>query len=403
MTAITDALRITRSVRLADVDPASTPGFDGDKAAGAVALAAGADRLEELQERLFAASRAGGDRSVLLMVQGMDTSGKGGIMRHVVGQVDPQGVRIKAFKAPTEEERSHDFLWRIERELPEPGMVGVFDRSHYEDVLIHRVRGLSAPEVIEERYAQIVHFERGLAERGIALVKVMLHISRAEQGARLLQRLDRPDKHWKYSPGDVDEREQWDAYMEAYQVAINRTAGPTSPWYVVPADRKWFARLAVHELLVEALEGIDPQWPVADFDVAVERERLIATGDVPLVADASASEDAEVETLGERAEEPEESEESEEGKKGKKAEKDKKDKKGEKGKTDKQGKKGKKDKKGEKGKKDKKGKKGKQEKKGKREQKDEKAGKRAGKQGASGTEGEEEVRSEGDAARKVAL
>lgn len=290
MTAITDALRITRSVRLADVDPASTPGFEGDKAAGVAALEAGADRLAELQERLFAASRAGGDRSVLLMVQGMDTSGKGGIMRHVVGQVDPQGVRITAFKAPTAAERRHDFLWRIERALPQPGMIGVFDRSHYEDVLIHRVRGLSKPEVVEERYGRIVEFEQQIAERGTALVKVMLHISRAEQGARLLQRLDRPEKHWKYSGGDVDEREQWDAYMEAYEVAIERTASASAPWHVVPADRKWFARLAVHELLVEALEGIDPQWPVADFDVAAERERLLATGDVAVVAEAEVEE-----------------------------------------------------------------------------------------------------------------
>ena len=302
MTAITDALRITRSVRLADVDPASTPGFEGDKAAGVEALAAGADRLAELQERLYAASRAGGDRSVLLMVQGMDTSGKGGIMRHVVGQVDPQGVRITAFKAPTAAERRHDFLWRIERALPQPGMIGVFDRSHYEDVLIHRVRGLSKPEVVEERYGRIVEFERQIGERGIALVKVMLHISRAEQGERLLERLDRPEKHWKFSPGDVDERGEWDVYMEAYQVAINRTARAAAPWHVVPADRKWFARLAVHELLIEALEGIDPQWPVADFDVATERERLLATGDV--AADAAAEEPSEPAAV-ERAEQAE--------------------------------------------------------------------------------------------------
>ncbi|MGY3127087.1 PPK2 family polyphosphate:nucleotide phosphotransferase [Agrococcus sp. UYP33] len=290
MTAITDALRVTRSVRLADVDPASTPGFDGDKAAGEAALAAGADRLEELQERLFAESRVGGQRAVLLMVQGMDTSGKGGIMRHVVGQVDPQGVRIKAFKAPTAAERLHDFLWRVERELPQPGFIGVFDRSHYEEVLIHRVRGLSTPDAIQERYGHIVEFERGIAERGIALVKVMLHISREEQGTRLLERLDRPDKHWKFNPGDIDERQRWDDYMEAYQIAINRTARASAPWHVVPADRKWFARLAVHELLVEALERIDPQWPVADFDVAAERERLLATGDVAVTDTGDADE-----------------------------------------------------------------------------------------------------------------
>ncbi|WP_026372658.1 PPK2 family polyphosphate kinase [Agrococcus lahaulensis] len=281
MTAITDALRITGPVDLASVSPASTPGFDGRKADGQRALEAGAERLAELQERLFAESTAGGERSVLLMVQGMDTSGKGGIMRHVVGQVDPQGVRIKAFKAPTEEERSHDFLWRIERELPAPGIIGVFDRSHYEDVLIHRVRGLSAPDVIEERYGRIVEFERGIAERGISLIKVMLHVSFEEQGTRLLERLDRPDKHWKYNPGDIDEREHWDAYMEAYEIAIARTATEQAPWHVVPADRKWYSRLAVRELLLEALERIDPQWPTADFDVAAERARLVGAGGTP--------------------------------------------------------------------------------------------------------------------------
>ncbi|QUW18411.1 PPK2 family polyphosphate kinase [Agrococcus sp. Marseille-Q4369] len=281
MTAITDALRITGPVDLASVSPASTPGFDGRKADGQRALEAGAERLAELQERLFAESTAGGERSVLLMVQGMDTSGKGGIMRHVIGQVDPQGVRIKAFKAPTEEERSHDFLWRIERELPAPGIIGVFDRSHYEDVLIHRVRGLSAPDVIEERYGRIVEFERGIAERGISLIKVMLHVSFEEQGTRLLERLDRPDKHWKYNPGDIDEREHWDAYMEAYEIAIARTATEQAPWHVVPADRKWYSRLAVRELLLEALERIDPQWPPADFDVAAERARLVGAGGTP--------------------------------------------------------------------------------------------------------------------------
>ncbi len=282
MTEITDALRITRSIRLAELDPASTPGFTGDKLAGQVALAEGVERLAELQERLFAASRAGAQDAVLLMVQGMDTSGKGGIMRHVIGQVDPQGVAITSFKAPTAAERKRDFLWRIEQALPQPGMIGVFDRSHYEDVLIHRVRQLSPADEIQERYGRIVEFEREVAERGIRLVKVMLHISRAEQGSRLLERIDRPDKHWKYNPGDVDERERWDDYMEAYQVAINRTARVGAPWHVVPADRKWYARLAVRELLLEALEAVDPQWPTADFDVEVERERLLATGDVTL-------------------------------------------------------------------------------------------------------------------------
>ena len=282
MTAITDALRRVRSgLRLAQLDAASTPGFTGSKADGQDALQAGADRLSELQERLFAASRAGDERRVLLIVQGMDTSGKGGIMRHVVGAIDPQGVEISAFKAPTAAERRHDFLWRVERRLPKPGMIGVFDRSHYEDVLIHRVRGLSRPEVVEERYGRIVEFEQAAAARGISVVKVMLHISRGEQGARLLERLDRPAKHWKFNPGDNDERERWDDYMEAYEIAVNRTARAVAPWFVVPADRKWYARLAVQEILTEALERLDPQWPAADFDVAAERERLLASGDVP--------------------------------------------------------------------------------------------------------------------------
>lgn len=278
MSAITDALRITRSsLQLDDVDPRSTPGFEGAKADGQAALEAGADALSALQERLYAASRAGSERSVLLVVQGMDTSGKGGIMRHVVGQVDPQGVQLTAFKAPTAAELRHDFLWRIERALPTPGMIGVFDRSHYEDVLIHRVRGLSKPEVVQERYGRIVEFEKQAVAQGIEVVKVMLHISREEQGERLLERLDRPDKHWKFNPGDIDEREHWDAYMEAYQVAVNRTARAAAPWFVVPADRKWYARLAVQQILTEALERVDPQWPEADFDVAAERERLLAT------------------------------------------------------------------------------------------------------------------------------
>lgn len=282
-----------RGIRLAEIDPRSTPGFDGDKAAGEALLAERAVHLAELQERLHASATAGDGRSVLLLLQGMDTAGKGGLVRHVVGAVDPQGVRITSFKRPTPAERRHDFLWRIERALPQPGQIGVFDRSHYEEVLIHRVRGLSRPEVVEERYGRIVEFEGRLRDEGIHLVKVMPHISYAEQGERLLARLDRPDKHWKYNPGDVDERMRWDDYQRAYEIAIDRTARAAAPWHVVPADRKWYARLAVQELLIEALEALDPQWPAADYDVAAERERLIALGGIPedalAAADASAS------------------------------------------------------------------------------------------------------------------
>lgn len=276
--AWTRELQVGEGFRLADVDPDSKPGFSGGKAEGARALAAGLDDLNDLQERLFAESRAGVAKdAVLLVLQAMDSAGKGGILRHVVGGVDPQGVSLTAFKAPTDEERSHDFLWRIAKRLPEPGFIGVFDRSHYEDVLIGRVRELATPEEIEGRYAAINQFEADAAASGIRIVKVMLHISRDEQKERLMERLERSDKHWKYNPGDVDERLLWDEYMVAYQTVFERTSTEVAPWHVVPANAKWYARLAVQELLLAALEDIDPKWPKADFDVAAEKKRLAAS------------------------------------------------------------------------------------------------------------------------------
>lgn len=256
------------------------PGFDGKKADGQAALAALGPELADLQERLWAEGRSGSNRRVLLVLQGMDTSGKGGTLRGTVGLVDPQGVRITSFKAPTEEERAHDFLWRIERALPDAGYLGVFDRSHYEDVLIARVRELAPPEELERRYAAIVDFEQRLVDSGTTVVKVMLHISAEEQKERLLARLDDPAKHWKFNPGDIDERTQWSAYREAYEIALERTGTESAPWHVVPADRKWYRDLAVAELLLSTLQGLDPQWPAADFDVTHERARL--TGEEPI-------------------------------------------------------------------------------------------------------------------------
>ncbi|HET6651430.1 MAG TPA: PPK2 family polyphosphate kinase [Nocardioides sp.] len=264
-------------VSLSDLDPSGTPGFDGGKSEGKQALADLAEPLSDLQERLFAAGRAGDDeRRVLLVLQGMDTSGKGGVMRHAVGLFDPQGVRIKAFKAPTEEERAHDFLWRIERELPEAGTIGIFDRSHYEDVLIGRVRGLADEDEIERRYAAINDFEQRVVDGGTTVVKCMLHISAGEQQARLLERLDNPEKHWKYNPGDVDERALWHDYQRAYEIALERCNTEAAPWHVVPADRKWYRNWAVATLLHETLAGFDLGWPAADFDVETERKRLLA-------------------------------------------------------------------------------------------------------------------------------
>ncbi|MFP3395504.1 PPK2 family polyphosphate kinase [Brevibacterium sp. H602] len=268
-------LRAGEGFRLGEVDPESTPGYDGDKKSGKKDLEALSAELNDLQERLFAAHHDEDcGPAVLLVLQAMDTAGKGGIVRHVVGAVDPQGVELAAFKKPTEEELAHDFLWRIRPRVPGPGMIGVFDRSHYEDVLIGRVRELADETEIERRYTAINDFEAELIAAGVRIVKVMLHISPDEQKERLAERLERPDKYWKYNPGDVDERLLWPDYMDAYQAVFDRTSTEETPWFVVPANRKWYARLAVQRLLLDALVDIDPQWPAADFDVEVEKKRL---------------------------------------------------------------------------------------------------------------------------------
>ncbi|MFX0539929.1 PPK2 family polyphosphate kinase [Ornithinimicrobium sp. Y1847] len=277
-TPFTDALKVSEGFVLADLDTRATPAFDGKKKDGQAALADYDDELSTLQEKMYAAS-VGGDsrRRVLLVVQGMDTSGKGGIMRHVVGLVDPQGVQITAFKQPTAEELSHPFLWRIRKRLPEPGIIGVFDRSHYEDVLIVRVHDLVPPQQWARRYSTINDFEQGLVDDEVTVIKVMLHISSDEQKDRLARRLDRDDKHWKFNPGDIDERKHWPAYQEAYQEALERCSTDAAPWFVVPADRRWYARLAVQQLLLEHLRALDLGWPKADFDVEHEKERLART------------------------------------------------------------------------------------------------------------------------------
>ena len=261
-------------IDLAALDTDATPGFDGKKSDGEAALLDLAPELADLQERLFAEGRSGGGRNVLLVLQGMDTSGKGGTLRATVGLVDPQGVRITSFKRPTPEELEHDFLWRIDRALPGPGLIGVFDRSHYEDVLVARVHGLAEPEEIERRYDAINAWEAKLVEGGTTIIKCMLHLSAAEQQERLQARLDNPEKYWKYEPGDVDERALWSDYRTAYEIAIERTHTEAAPWHVVPADRKWFRNLAIGSLLLDRLRSLDLGWPEADFDVEAEKQRL---------------------------------------------------------------------------------------------------------------------------------
>jgi PPK2 family polyphosphate:nucleotide phosphotransferase len=273
---VASLLRAGPGFDLGKVDTASTPGFTHGKKRGVAALHEGALELAELQEKLYAAGLTGDQRRVLLVLQAMDTAGKGGIVGHVVGAVNPYGIHIAAFKAPTDEEKTHDFLWRIRAQLPGPGVLGVFDRSHYEDVLVARVRHFGTPEVIERRYGIINEFEASLVAGGTAVIKVMLHISPAEQKSRLAARLDDPTKYWKFNPGDLDDRSAFGAFMEAYQIAITRTSTDAAPWYVVPADHKWYARLAVQQLLIEALRGFDQDWPAADFDVTEQKARLAA-------------------------------------------------------------------------------------------------------------------------------
>jgi PPK2 family polyphosphate:nucleotide phosphotransferase len=262
-------------VDLATLPTDATPGFVGGKKKGAAALAALGDELSDLQERLWAERTTGSRRRVLLVLQGMDTSGKGGVLRHTVGLVDPQGVKITSFKAPTAEERQHDFLWRIRRGVPEPGFVGVFDRSHYEDVLIVRVHQLADAQTVEQRYDQINAFEAELAADGVVILKCMLHISPEQQRERLLARLDDEEKHWKFNPADIDERAFWSHYRTAYEIALEHTNTEIAPWYVVPADRKWYRNLVIGQLLLETLRGMGLRWPAADFDVEEQRRRLL--------------------------------------------------------------------------------------------------------------------------------
>ena len=263
-------------IDLSEHDPRATPGFKRGKSAARKQQAALAERLSTLQEKLYAEGRTGGTRSVLLVLQGLDTSGKGGTVGHVVGQCDPAGMQIASFGQPTPEERRHDFLWRIRRQLPRPGKLGVFDRSHYEDVLAARVRKAVDKRTWSRRYAAINRFEAELAGGGTRVVKCFLHISREEQRQRLLARLDDPTKHWKYNPHDLEDRALWDEYTVAYADALEKCSTAAAPWHIVPADRKWYRNWAITQLLCEELEALDLQWPQPAFDVEEERRRVLS-------------------------------------------------------------------------------------------------------------------------------
>jgi PPK2 family polyphosphate:nucleotide phosphotransferase len=272
---MTDLLRGPRGdVDLGAIDTRATPGFSGAKEDAQALLPELGERLATLQEQLYANGRTGGRNSLLLVLQGMDTSGKGGTVEHVVGAVDPSGVRVVAFRRPTREELAHDFLWRIRKPLPEPGMIAVFDRSHYEDVVAARVRKIVDRRTWSRRYAAINRFEERLAAQGTVIVKCFLHISPEEQRERLLARLADPTKHWKYRPGDLEDRALWPDFQRAYGDAIARCSTDAVPWYVVPADRKWYRNWAISRLLIERLEQLGLGWPAATFDVDEQKARL---------------------------------------------------------------------------------------------------------------------------------
>ena len=272
-----DLLRAGDGFDLGSMERDAAPGWRAGKKAAKRFGDERGDLLSELQERLFAEGRTGGQRSLLVVVQGLDTAGKGGVARHVMSKVDPQGVALRSFGAPTPEEQEHHFLWRIKRALPKPGLIGVFDRSHYEDVLVARVDDLVPPDVWEKRYDEINEFEAGLVDSGTTVLKFGLMVSHDEQGLRLMKRLDRPDKHWKYSKNDVPTRRKWDDYQDAYADVFRRTSTDAAPWYVVPADHKWYARLAITEILTQTLVDMDPEWPTVRWDPAAQRRQLAET------------------------------------------------------------------------------------------------------------------------------
>lgn len=263
-----------------DFDPGAITGFPG-RGKGDVArlYEAMTPRLDDMQERLYASSRTptGQPASVLVVLQGMDTAGKSGAIRNVIGMVDPQGVHIHAFKQPTPEELRHDFLWRVREALPEPGMIGIFDRSQYEDVLIGRVNQLAPAEEIEARYGLINQFERNLSDMGMRVVKFFLNVSHTEQRKRLLARLDDPRKYWKYSADDLSVRAKWDQYMQAYAIMLQRCNQDDAPWHVIASDHKWYRNWAIAQILSEVLAGMNLTWPPASFDVAEERAKVRAS------------------------------------------------------------------------------------------------------------------------------
>ena len=258
-----------RRVHLDRVDPDSTPGIRGDKTAAQPALVKNLERLRELQYRMYAENR----RALLVVLQAMDGGGKDGTIRSVSSGLNPQGCLVTPFKVPSDEERDHDFLWRVHRAVPPRGDIGIFNRSHYEDVLVVRVQELVPEAIWSPRYEQINTFEKILAANDVVIIKFFLHISKAEQLERLKARIDDPNKHWKISSSDFSERKFWESYQTAYEDAISKCNTEWAPWYVIPANKKWYRNWAVSQILVETLEELDMKFPKASIDVSKIRVR----------------------------------------------------------------------------------------------------------------------------------
>ena len=252
-----------QKVRLSDWDPADTSGFKGKKKDGLEELSSLRETLDPLQEKLYAEHK----HKVLVVLQGIDTSGKDGTIRRVFEGVNPQGVRVARFREPTPEELDHDFLWRVHKQVPGRGEIVIFNRSHYEGVLVERVHKLVSKDVWRRRYGQINDFEKLLSEDGTTILKFYLHIDKDEQKQRLQDRLDEADKHWKFNPADLKERKWWDVYMQAYQDVLSKTSTSWAPWYIVPANHKWYRNLVVANTLVETLKGLDMHYPQAVDDL----------------------------------------------------------------------------------------------------------------------------------------
>ncbi len=264
MTFDTSIYRATPPIDLSSFDTQDTTLFDDGKKAGKKAHKELNSRLEVLQERLYAQ----GEHRLLIVLQATDTGGKDGTIRRVFEGVNPQGVDVASFKKPTPEELAHDYLWRVHKHVPGDGRITIFNRSHYEDVLVVRVHDLVPEERWSKRYEHIRNFEQMLVDEGTTILKFFLHISKDEQKERLEARLENPDKHWKFSLGDLEERKRWNDYQAAFEAMINETSTPDAPWYVVPADRKWYRDLVISSTIVQTLESLDVDWPEAESDYA---------------------------------------------------------------------------------------------------------------------------------------